>query len=146
MDEPGVVGQAAGMLPEDPTEFLHTAMPFAALIGATAGAAGPDEVHLRLEWDPTRTTTAGMLHGGAIMALADTAGGWAAYLNLPETATGTATISSATNFMRPLVDGHVDAVARVLHKGRTTIVVDTELRDAKDRLVARVTQTQAVLT
>ncbi|WP_098957059.1 PaaI family thioesterase [Pseudonocardia sp. N23] len=134
------------MAADDPTEFLHSAAPFAALIGVVAVAASPDEVHLRLEWDPTRTTTAGLMHGGAIMALADTAGGWAALLNLPETATGTATISSSANFMRPCTEGHVDAVAHVLHKGRTTIVVDTELRDAKERLVAKVTQTQAILT
>ncbi|GJF05785.1 PaaI family thioesterase [Pseudonocardia sp. D17] len=130
---------------DDPNAFLHSAMPFAALIGATAVAAGPDEVRLRLDWHPTRTTTAGVLHGGALMALADTAGGWAAFLNLPDGATGTATISSATNFLRPVVEGYVEAVARPLHRGRTTIVVDTELRDPRDRLVARVTQTQAVL-
>ena len=66
-------------------------------------------------------------------------------LNLPDGAAGTATISSATNFLRAVRDGHVDAVSRPLHLGRTVIVVDTELRDAGDRLVARVTQTQAVI-
>ena len=58
---------------------------------------------------------------------------------------GTATIESKTNFLRPVRDGHVEAVARPLHVGRTVIVVDTELRDAAGRLVARTTQTQAVL-
>lgn len=130
---------------DDPTDLLHATMPFAALLGATAVVAGPDEVRLRLDWDPTRTTAGGLLHGGALMALADTAGGWAAFLNLPDGARGTATISSSTNFLRPLVEGHVEAIARPLHRGRTTIVVDTELRDPRDRLVARVTQTQAVL-
>jgi 1,4-dihydroxy-2-naphthoyl-CoA hydrolase len=130
---------------DDPTAQMHRMMPFTALLGATALRAQPDEVTLRLEWDATRCTSGGLLHGGALMALADAAGGWCAYLNLPEGATNTATVTSATNFLRPVTSGHVDAVARVLHAGRSTIVVDTELRSAQGELVARVTQTQAVL-
>ena len=68
-----------------------------------------------------------------------------AYLNLPEGAQATATIESKTNFFRPVSSGHVEAVSRVLHKGRTTIVVETDLRDADGKHVARVTQTQAVI-
>lgn len=79
------------------------------------------------------------------MALADSAGGWCAFLNLPDGATGTATVTSATNFLRPVTSGYVEAVARPLNVGRTVIVLDTELRDAAGRLAARVTQTQAVL-
>ncbi|GAA0898195.1 PaaI family thioesterase [Pseudonocardia zijingensis] len=127
------------------TAQLHAAMPFTALIGAMALRAGAQEVALRLEWDPTRCTSGGLLHGGALMALADSAGGWCAYFNLPEGATGTATTTSATNFLRPVTGGHVDALARPLNVGRTVIVVDTELRDADGRLAARVTQTQAVI-
>jgi uncharacterized protein (TIGR00369 family) len=127
------------------TAQLHTAMPFTALLGATALRAGPDEVALRLDWDATRCTSGGLLHGGVLMALADAAGGWCAYLNLPDGATGTATVSSATNFLRAVTSGHVNAVARVLHGGRSTIVVDTEVHDAAGKLAARVTQTQAVL-
>lgn len=123
---------------------LHTAMPFTALLGATAVAVAPDEVRLALEWDPTRCTAGGVLHGGALMGLADAAGGLCAYLNLPDGATGTATISSATNFLRAVREGHVEAVARPLNVGRTVIVVDTELHDSAGRLVGRVTQTQAV--
>jgi 1,4-dihydroxy-2-naphthoyl-CoA hydrolase len=127
------------------TATMHGLMPFTALLGATAVKVGPDEVVLRLEWDATRCTTGGLLHGGALMALADSAGGWCAFLNLPEGATGTATTTSATNFLRPVTAGHVEAVARPLNVGRTVVVVDTELRDAAGRLAARVTQTQAVL-
>ena len=79
------------------------------------------------------------------MALADAAGGVCAFLNLPERATGTTTIESKTNFLRAVRAGHVTATARPLHAGRRTIVVDTELRDDEARLVARTTQTQAVL-
>jgi 1,4-dihydroxy-2-naphthoyl-CoA hydrolase len=127
------------------TAQLHTAMPFTALLGATALRVGTDEVALRLEWDATRCTSGGLLHGGALMSLADAAGGWCAFLNLPEGATGTATVTSATNFLRPVTTGHVEAVARPLNLGRTVLVLDTELRDGAGRLVARVTQTQAVL-
>ena len=130
---------------DDPTALMHRLMPFTALLGATALRAEPHEVALRLDWDESRCTTAGLLHGGALMALADAAGGWCAFLNLPDGATGTATVTSATNFLRPVTSGHVEAVARVLHGGRSTIIVDTEVRDAAGKLAARVTQTQAVL-
>ena len=127
------------------TAQLHAAMPFTALLGATALASAPEEVRLRLEWDAARCTAGGLMHGGALMALADSAGGLCAFLNLPDGATGTATVSSATNFLRGVRSGHVEAVARPLNVGRTVIVVDTELRDAAGALLARVTQTQAVL-
>ncbi|NMH91244.1 PaaI family thioesterase [Pseudonocardia bannensis] len=120
-------------------------MPFTAVLGATALAVGADEVRLRLEWDATRCTAGGLLHGGAMMGLADAAGGWSAFLNLPDGATGTATVDSTTHFLRGVSGGHVEAAARPLHVGRTMIVVDTEVHDADGRLVGRVTQTQAVL-
>ncbi len=129
---------------EELTTQLHAAMPFTAVLGATAVRVGSDEVVLRLDWDATRCTSGGLLHGGALMALADSAGGLCAFLNLPEGA-GTTTIESKTNFLRAVRGGHVEAVTRPLHVGRTVIVVDTELRDDDGRLVARVTQTQAVL-
>jgi uncharacterized protein (TIGR00369 family) len=86
-----------------------------------------------------------VLHGGAIMGLADSAGGLLAFLNLPAGAQGTATIESKTNFFGAVRRGHVEARSRPLHKGRTTIVVETDVRDADGRHVARVTQTQAIL-
>lgn len=129
----------------DLTAQLHDVMPFTALLGATAAAVGPDAVVLRLEWDPARCTSGGLMHGGALMSLADSAGGFCAFLNLPEGSTGTATISSATNLLRGVRSGTIEATARVLHGGRSTIVVDTELRDDAGKLVGRVTQTQAVL-
>ncbi len=137
-------GTVTGMT-DELTAQLHVAMPFTALLGASALKVAPDEVVLRLDWDAARCTTGGLLHGGALMALADAAGGLCAFANLPDGATGTATVTSATNFLRPVTGGHVEAAARPLNLGRTVIVVDTELRDADGRLVARVTQTQAVL-
>ena len=127
------------------TAALHAAMPFSALLGATVDVVAPDEVRLRLEWDAGRCTTGGLLHGGALMGLADAAGGLCAFLNLPDGAAGTATSSSATNFLRGVRAGHVEAVARPLQVGRTVVVVETEVADAGGRAVAKVTQTQAVL-
>ena len=126
------------------TTFMHETMPFSALIGAEAVAASSDEVRARVNWDATRCTAGGVMHGGVLMALADTVGAWCAFLNLPEGA-GTTTIESKTNFLRAVRDGTVEATARPLHVGRTVVVVDTDLRDDDDRLIARVTQTQVVL-
>jgi uncharacterized protein (TIGR00369 family) len=126
------------------TAQLVATMPFAVAVGITIDAASRDEVRGRMPWAPERCTTAGLLHGGAVMTLADSLGAVCAFLNLPEGAS-TSTISSATNFFRGVRDGEVLGVTRPLHVGRTTIVVQTELRDTSDKLVALVTQTQAVL-
>src|SRR5205823_38829 len=128
----------------DLNTFMRAAMPFTELLGAEPFSASAEEVRVRVAWDPTRCTTGGVLHGGVLMALADSAGAWCAFLNLPEGA-NTTTIESKTNFLRAVRSGHVEAVSKPLHVGRTVIVVDTVLRDADGRLVARVTQTQAVL-
>ena len=85
-----------------------------------------------------------MLHGGALMALADSLGGICAFLNLPSGAQ-TTTVTSTTSFMRGVREGEVTAVARPLHAGRRVIVVQTDLHDDGGRRVAQVTQTQAVL-
>jgi uncharacterized protein (TIGR00369 family) len=103
-------------------------------------------VRSRLAWRAELCTAGGVLHGGALMGLADAAGGLLAFLNLPDGAAGTATIESKTNFFRAVRSGHVHATTTVLHRGRTTIVLETDLRDDDDRHVARVTQTQAILS
>jgi uncharacterized protein (TIGR00369 family) len=97
-----------------------------------------------MDWREDRCTAGGVLHGGALMTLADSLGGICAFLNLPEGA-GTSTIESKTNFLRAVKGGTARATARPLHVGRQTIVVQTEVRDDAGRLVAFVTQTQAVL-
>ncbi|HTC82653.1 MAG TPA: PaaI family thioesterase, partial [Acidimicrobiia bacterium] len=84
------------------------------------------------------------LHGGALMTLADTVGAVCAFLNLPEGGS-TSTIESKTNFFRGVRGGAVRAVARPLHAGRTTVVVQTDLYDDDGRRVSQTTQTQAVL-
>ncbi len=106
--------------------------------------AEPEEVRGRLDWAAELCTAGGILHGGALMALADSLGGLCAFLNMPP-GSRTATIESKTNFFRPVSEGHVEAVARPLHLGRTVVVVQTDLHDAAGKRVAQVTQTQAVL-
>jgi len=119
-------------------------MPFAAGLGIVLDAAAPDEIRGRMPWAPERCTTGGIMHGGVLMALADSLGGICAFLNLPSGAQ-TATTSSATVFTRAVRSGEVTAVTRPLHVGRSTIVVQTDLTDDAGRRVAQVTQTQAVL-
>ena len=123
---------------------LVATMPFAVAVGITIDAASKDEVKGRLPWAPERCTTAGLMHGGAVMTLADSLGAACAFLNLPPGAS-TSTITSSTNFFRAVRDGEVVGTSRPLHVGRTTIVVQTELRDTNEKLVALITQTQAVL-
>jgi uncharacterized protein (TIGR00369 family) len=127
----------------DPAALLAM-MPFAATVGVELVAARPDEVSGRLAWSPERCTSGGVLHGGALMTLADTLGAACAFLNLPPGA-GTATISSSTNLLRAVRGGAVTGTARPLRAGRTVIVVQTDLRDDEGRPVAQVTQAQAVL-
>jgi uncharacterized protein (TIGR00369 family) len=127
------------------TANAHGAMPYTATIGLELISASAAEVRGRIAWSESLCTAGGILHGAVLMGLADSAGAYCAFLNLPEGSGGTATIESKTNFFRAVSEGHVVAVSRPLHVGRTTIVVETDLFDDRDRRVARVTQTQAVL-
>jgi 1,4-dihydroxy-2-naphthoyl-CoA hydrolase len=88
---------------------------------------------------------AGVLHGGALMAFADTLGACATSLNLPEGA-GTTTIESKTNFLAPVPSGtKVIGECLPLHRGRRTMVWQTRITAAEGRLVGVVIQTQLVL-
>ena len=107
-------------------------------------AADPAEVRGRLPWAADLCTAGGVLHGGALMAFADTLGAVCAFLNLPDGAT-TATVESKTNFFRGVRGGEVTGTTRPLHVGRSFIVVQTDVADGEGRNVAQVTQTQAVL-
>jgi 1,4-dihydroxy-2-naphthoyl-CoA hydrolase len=129
----------------DPTEVIRGLMPLAETLGMRTGEYTPERVVLSLDWSPALCTAGGVLHGGVIMALADSAGAACAVLNLPDGASGTATIESKTNFLGAVTQGFVAATSTPLHRGGTTIVVETEVRDDAGRLVAKVTQTQIVL-
>ncbi len=130
---------------DDLTAFLHSSMPLCAELGARAIAMDADTCVLELDWRAELCTVGGVLHGGALMALADSAGAACAIANLPEGASGTSTIDSQTNLLAAVRDGTVTATAAPLHVGSSTIVVETEVRRADGRLAAKTTQTQIVL-
>jgi 1,4-dihydroxy-2-naphthoyl-CoA hydrolase len=120
-------------------------IPFARTLGLSVVRDDPAEVQVSLDWDPGLCTSGGALHGGVIMALADTAGGLCAFRNLPPRARGTTTIESKTNFLRAVTGGYVIAAARPLHVGRTVLVIESDLSDDQERLIGRVIQSQLVL-
>jgi 1,4-dihydroxy-2-naphthoyl-CoA hydrolase len=118
-------------------------MPFAVVLGMSIDEADVDHAVGRLPWREDLCTTGGILHGGALMSFADTLGAGVTFLGLPEGA-GTATITSSTQLMRAAT-GDVTGRTTVLHRGRSTVTVQTTLYDADDRIVAQTTQVQAVL-
>jgi 1,4-dihydroxy-2-naphthoyl-CoA hydrolase len=126
------------------TRQAHAAMPFARLLGIEIIDASKEMVRSRMAWHEQLCTVNNGMHGGALMSLADTTGAFLAFYNLPQGA-GTSTIESKTNFMRGVSSGSVVATSTPLHVGRTTIVVVTDITAPDGKLVARVTQTQAVI-
>jgi len=124
-------------------DALLELMPFARTLGIRIETAAEDEVTGRLDWSPQLCTAGGVLHGGALMSVADTVGALVAFITMPSGAR-TTTLESKTNFFRAVTGGSVRAVARPLHTGKRTIVVRTELFDDDHRLVGHVVQTQAV--
>ena len=130
-------------MPDFDLSALQGLVPFADKLGIEMIEATPDLVVARLDWTPELCTMADVMHGGALMALADNSGGACAFLNLPEGAVGTATIESKTNFLRAVRGGTVTARTRPLHRGRTVAVLETELVRDDGKLAAKVTQTQA---
>lgn len=126
------------------TALLRSSMPLCATLGAEAVEMSPERCVLTLGWREELCTTGGVLHGGALMALADSAGAAVAFANLPEGAAGTSTIDSTTNLLAAVRDGTVTATAVPLHVGSSTIVVETEVRRDDGRLAAKTTQTQIV--
>jgi uncharacterized protein (TIGR00369 family) len=126
------------------TDQLLALMPFAVATGIELDRAAPEEVTRRLRWAPERCTAGGLMHGGALMTLADTVGAVCAFLNLPPGAS-TSTVASSTALMRGVRSGSAHAVARPVHAGRSFVTVVVEVTDDDGRPVAQVTQTQAVL-
>jgi uncharacterized protein (TIGR00369 family) len=123
----------------------RTDMPFAKLLGIQFLSATPERVTAELFVREDLCTSPAVLHGGAIMALADTLGACATTLNLPE-GTGTTTIESKTNFLAPAPAGtKVIGESVPLHRGKRTMVWQTRVTSETGRLIAVVTQTQMVL-
>ena len=121
-------------------------MPFAELKGVTFVEADMDRVVATMLVRPDLCTVSHSIHGGAVMAFADSVGAAATVINLPEDATGTTTIESKTNFIGGAKEGTtVIATTTPIHRGRRTQVWQTRVETEEGKLVAIVTQTQMVL-
>jgi uncharacterized protein (TIGR00369 family) len=122
------------------------AMPFAKMMGVVVEDASPARIKATLFVRADLCTAGGILHGGAIMALADSVGAIGAFMSLPEGAVGTTTIESKTNFLGPAKAGvSVIAEAEPVHIGKRTSVWQTKISTAEGKPVALVTQTQLAL-
>jgi uncharacterized protein (TIGR00369 family) len=120
-------------------------MPLAKLIGVEFVSAAPEKVVARMKVREDLCTIPAVLHGGAVMAFADSLGGAATMLNLKE-GTWTTTIESKTNFLAPAPAGTVvTGECTPVHRGKRTMVWQTRITTAEGRLVALVTQTQMVI-
>ncbi len=131
---------------EDKVKLLNERqLPFAKVLGIRFLAAGEGGVKAEMVVRPELCTRPDILHGGAVMAFADTLGAAATIVNLPEGKT-TTTLESKTNFVGPApVGSTVIGESTAIHKGRRTHVWTTRITTAEGKLVAVVTQTQMVL-
>jgi 1,4-dihydroxy-2-naphthoyl-CoA hydrolase len=120
-------------------------MPFAELLGVRILTARPERLTAEMIVRDDFCTLPAVLHGGAVMAFADSLGAYATMINLREGAT-TTTIESKTNFLAPAPVGTtITGECAALHRGRRTMVWQTRITNAEGRLLAIVTQTQMVL-
>lgn len=127
------------------TEIAHGQMPLTELLGLEIVSGEAGRVEGTGQWKPEYCTAGGMIHGGYLMTMADSVAALCAFANLPEGAT-TTTIESKTNFFRPVSKGSIRFVSTPVHVGRSVIVVQTDASNDAGKLVARTTQTQAVIS
>jgi uncharacterized protein (TIGR00369 family) len=121
-------------------------LPFAELMGITFVEADKERVVATLDVRDDLCTVGHSIHGGALMAFADSVGAAATVINLPPDAKGTTTIESKTNFVSGASAGTtITATATPIHRGRRTQVWQTRIESADSKLIALVTQTQMVL-
>ena len=126
-------------------ELAHQQPPFAQFLGMKITHVSPQRVTAELVARAELNNRFGLLHGGAIMALADNLGGTATTANL-KAGQSTTTIESKTNFFAAIPIGDTAyAECTALHRGRTTMVWQTRVTRGDGRLCALVTQTQLVL-
>ena len=118
---------------------------FPGLMGIELVTVEPERVVARMAVRPDLCTTGGILHGGAVMALADTLGAVGTFVNLAKGAR-TTTVESSTKFLAAARAGTVvSAECTPFHRGRTTMVWQTMIRNEAGKLCAVVTQTQLVI-
>ena len=133
------------MTTEPLPQFVADPLPFAKLLGLELVTITPDRVEAELRVREDLCTRPPVLHGGAVMALADTLGAIATVANLAE-GTTTTTIESKTNFFAAIPVGDTArAECTPLHRGRTTMVWQTRVTRSDGRVAALVIQTQLVL-
>jgi 1,4-dihydroxy-2-naphthoyl-CoA hydrolase len=133
------------MTTEYVSQFVADPLPFARLLGLELVTVTPDRVEAVLPVREELCTRPAVLHGGAVIALADTLGAIATMANIVEGAT-TTTIESKTNFFAAIPVGDTArAECTPLHRGRTTMVWQTRVTRGDGRLAALVIQTQLVL-
>jgi 1,4-dihydroxy-2-naphthoyl-CoA hydrolase len=121
-------------------------LPFAKLLGIRFLTATPESVTAEMNVREDMCTRPPVLHGGAMMALADTLGACATSLNLRDGAT-TTTIESKTNFLAPAMAGTtVHAECLAIHRGRRTMVWQTRVTSENGKLLAIVIQTQMIIS
>ena len=126
-------------------ELAQQQPPFALFLGMKITHVSPERVTAELTAREELNNRFGILHGGAIMALADNLGGTATTANL-KGGQSTTTIESKTNFFAAIPIGDTAyAECTPLHRGRTTMVWQTRITRGDGRLCALVTQTQMVL-
>ena len=114
-------------------------------LGIKVTSASKEEVTGTLEIKEQLCTIGGIIHGGAVMTLADTMGAICAFLNLPPNSK-TGTIESKTNLVRSGKLGDtITAQSKLLNKGRTLMLCYTEVRDSSEQLLAVVTQSQIII-
>ena len=127
------------------SQFVTDPLPFAKLLGLELVTVTPERVEAVLRVREELCTRPAVLHGGALMALADTLGAIATVANLAE-GTTTTTIESKTNFFAAIPAGDTTrAECTPLHRGRTTMVWQTRVTRSDGRLAALVIQTQLVI-
>jgi len=133
------------MTTEYVSQFVADPLPFAKLLGLELVTITPERVEAVLQVREELCTRPAVLHGGAVMALADTLGAIATVANLAEGST-TTTVESKTNFFAAIPVGDTArAECTPLHRGRTTMVWQTRVTRGDGRVAALVIQTQLVL-
>lgn len=131
---------------QDFTEgFMQDEKHFARYIGMKITRDTPDLVEATLEAREELSNRGGFLHGGAIMTVADTLGGFATMRNLPK-GYRTLTLESKTNFLAPIPVGDIArGECTPIHRGKTTMIWQTKIFRKDGKLAALVTQTQMVI-
>ena len=128
------------------SSFHPDMMPFSRMLGLELISSDKDSIVAELTVTESLCTTGRIMHGGAVMSVADTLGAIGAFLNLPEGHKTTTTIESKTNFLRSApLDSKVIAECLPMHVGRRMSVWQTTLRNEAAKSIAVVTQTQMVL-